>query len=193
MDLSGWLITSFAFKATMSVFYNTVNTCSPILQKNYRMKRVLFLLIAAFIILPSLAQSQEKTSTKADFSKLEWLLSTWERTNVRPGSTAFEQWKKVDAHTFSGMGWSMKGSDTTFVEKLRIEVREDKVYYVADVKENATPTYFLMTEITETGFVSENPDHDFPKMISYSLEDDLITAIISDGGDKKVGFVFKRK
>lgn len=151
--------------------------------------------ITFFILLSSLslnAQNDASRKTRSDFKKLDWILSTWQRTNVRPGTTAFESWTKESDSVYSGMGWTMKGTDTTFVEKLRIEIKEDKVYYVADVSHNATPTYFLMTEITASGFKSENPDHDFPKQINYALKDDVITAIISDGGDKKVGFVFKR-
>lgn len=124
---------------------------------------------------------------------MSWILNNWERTNVRAGTTAFETWQKESDHVFTGTGVSMKGSDTTFVEQLRIEIKDNKIYYVADVRENATPTYFLMTEISASGFKSENPDHDFPKVISYELKGDDLTAVISDGGQKKMGFVFKRK
>jgi hypothetical protein len=130
---------------------------------------------------------------EARLDKLSWILNTWERTNVRPGTTAFETWEKKSDQLYTGMGVSLKGTDTTFVEQLRIEMKDDKLYYVADVRENATPTYFLITEINEQGFKSENPDHDFPKVIMYELKDGVLTAIISDGGDKKMGFVFKKK
>ena len=138
---------------------------------------------------------QDKVSkkTKKDFKKLEWILETWERTNVRPGSTAFESWSKESKYQWTGLGVTMKGSDTSFVEKLSIEIKNDQIYYVALPSQNTEPTYFKMTEISETGFISENPEHDFPKMISYELEGDKLTAIISDGGDKKMGFVFKKK
>ncbi len=156
------------------------------------MKIYPFLILLLFS-LSCAAQDKISKQTKEDFQRLEWILNKWERTNVRPGNTAFETWSRDSKYLFTGMGVSLKGSDTTFVEQLRIEIKEDKIYYVADVRENATPTYFHMTKITENGFVSENPDHDFPKMISYSLEGDDLTAIISDGGDKKMGFIFKRK
>jgi len=148
------------------------------------------LLMLTFIVLASFQFPDQ--STEKDLKSLDWMLGTWERTNVRPGTTAFEKWEKKDDRTFTGMGWSMKGKDTTFIEKLRLEVKEDALYYVADVRENATPTYFKITEQSKSGFKSENPDHDFPKVISYQLEDKILTAIISDGGDKKMGFVFKR-
>lgn len=156
-------------------------------------KKLLLIITGLSLLIPALVPQDTSRQTKKDFKKLSWILDTWERTNVRPGSTAFETWQKESGQVFTGMGVSMKGSDTTFVEKLRIEIKDDKIYYVADVKQNATPTYFLMTEITDHGFKSENPDHDFPKVISYELKGDNLTAIISDGGQKKMGFVFKRK
>ncbi|GAB5525478.1 MAG: hypothetical protein Roseis2KO_33500 [Roseivirga sp.] len=156
-------------------------------------KKLLLIITGLSILIPSLVQQNTSRQTKKDFKKLSWMLDTWERTNVRPGTTAYETWQKESSELFIGMGVSLKGSDTTFVEQLRIEVKEDKIYYVADVRENATPTYFLMTEITDHGFKSENPEHDFPKVISYELKGDELTAIISDGGQKKMGFVFERK
>lgn len=136
----------------------------------------------------SMALPQKKQSIK----DLQWLHGKWERTNVRPGTTAFEQWEIGSNNSLTGIGVSLKGSDTTFVEKLRIEEKDGSLYYVADVRENAEPTYFKFTQLSDHKFVCENPDHDFPKMISYELKDGILTAIISDGANKKMGFVFKK-
>ena len=73
-----------------------------------------------------------------------------------------------------------------------VELKYGALYYVADVQENSAPVYFKFTQLTKTGFVSVNPEHDFPKMISYDLKDGVMTVMISDGGDKKMGFVFEK-
>ncbi len=153
----------------------------------------LFLLpmLIALLVSPAYSQSGELPA-QAQLKQLEWMLGTWQRTNVRPGTKAYEKWETAADGGFSGLGWSMKASDTTFVEKLKVTIEGNTLYYVADVKENATPTLFKITELNETGFVSRNPDHDFPKMISYDLKEDIMTVVISDGGEKKMGFVFKR-
>lgn len=142
----------------------------------------------------STAQAQTAPSKTAlrSFKKLSWLEGEWNRTNVKPGQTATESWR-TSGNSMLGMGVSMKASDTTFVEKLRVEIKGDDIFYVADVRENATPTYFKITEFTKTGFVSENPTHDFPKVIAYDLKGRVLTVVISDGGDKKMGFVFEKK
>lgn len=154
-------------------------------------KAVLLSFLLFMLSLDCSAQSSSKT--KSDFKSLDWIIGQWNRTNVKPGSTASENWKKISETVYKGIGVSMKGSDTTFVEHLRLEIKSDKIYYVADVRENATPTYFELTEISSNGFTSQNLKHDFPKVISYVLKNKELTAIISDGGDKKMGFVFKRQ
>ncbi len=124
------------------------------------------------------------------FDDLKWLEGKWERQNARPGMTAFEVWEKTD-QGFKGMGVSLKGADTVFVENLKIVQKDGALHYVAEVSSNQAPTYFKITSATENGFVSENPQHDFPKKIAYTLEGKKLTAVIS-AGEKAMGFVFER-
>lgn len=91
-----------------------------------------------------------------------------------------------------GKGATLQAADTVFVEKLKIVVKEDTLYYVADVPENKEPVLFKFTEITPTSFVCENPAHDFPKKIAYKLEGTKLTATIS-AGEKKMDFLFVKK
>lgn len=150
----------------------------------------LFLALAGMCLL--VAASMPKAEKTQSIEDVHWLLGEWQRTNARPGTTAYEFWEKSSENLLTGIGFSLKEKDTTFVERLKIELKDGILYYVADVQENASPVYFKFTQLTENGFVSENPEHDFPKMISYDLKDGQMTAIISDGGDKKMGFVFKK-
>jgi len=41
-------------------------------------------------------------------------------------------------------------------------VKNNDVFYVADVKENKGLVYFKLTAISSSGFVYENAEHDFP-------------------------------
>lgn len=86
----------------------------------------------------------------------------------------------------------MQGSDTVFIEKLKILEKEGHWYYVADVSHNSAPVYFKMTSADGSGFVCENPEHDFPKKITYRLDGDIINASIS-AGKKEIPFRFRRK
>ena len=128
-----------------------------------------------------------------DFKKVEWLIGTWNRTNIsKPGKTSHERWVKASDNELRGWGVSMQGADTIFVEKTSIVWKDNALYYVADVPDNKDVVYFKFTSVTENGFVCENPTHDFPKKISYQLEGTKLKAQISGDG-KAIDYLFKRK
>ena len=126
------------------------------------------------------------------FKKLNWLVGTWNRTNAKPGRSGHERWEQTNPTELKGFGVNFKGNDTTFMEKLLIVVKENQVYYVGDVPENQKPVYFKLTEISDTGFVCENPEHDFPKKISYQRDGKKLKAQISGDG-KVIDYLFERK
>ena len=128
-----------------------------------------------------------------DFSKLSWLEGTWTRTNItKPGRSAHERWEKLNPNEFRGYGVNMQGQDTVFLEKISIVIKDNALYYVADVPENKQPVLFKFTSITTNGFVCENPDHDFPKKIIYRLEEKKLKAQISGNG-KVVDYWFEKQ
>ncbi|MBL7874358.1 MAG: hypothetical protein JNL53_01765 [Cyclobacteriaceae bacterium] len=146
-----------------------------------------------FFILMLLSQcSLAQSGSSADISQLSWLEGTWNRTNVKPGRTVHERWIKTASGDWQGWGVSMRGADTTFVEKLKILSKENSLYYVADVPGNPELTYFKFTELTTTGFVCEDPTHDFPKKISYQINGNILKAVVSGNG-KSIEYLFERK
>jgi hypothetical protein len=125
-----------------------------------------------------------------DLNELEWLVGTWKRTNIKPGRSAYEQWVKINDQEFRGRAVNLKEGDTLFVEKLSIILRNDTIYYVADVPENKRLIYFRFTTLDEDGFICENPSHDFPKKISYNKRDQSLHAQISGDG-KAIDYFFE--
>jgi hypothetical protein len=128
----------------------------------------------------------------ADFGKLEWLQGSWKRTNARPGRSGYERWTKLSSTAWQGTGVTMRGTDTAVIEKLQLVIKDDNIYYVADIPENKTVVYFKFTAISNHGFVCENPEHDFPKMISYEHKGNTIKAVISGNG-KSVEYLFEKE
>ncbi|MEP5614278.1 MAG: DUF6265 family protein [Cyclobacteriaceae bacterium] len=122
--------------------------------------------------------------------KLDWLVGKWERENVRSGRTAFEIWER-QGDSLNGIGVTMQGADTVFVEKLNIISKEGQLYYIANVSANASPTLFKISMYDASGFVSENPEHDFPKKIVYKLDGNKLIATISGDGNE-IPFAFKK-
>jgi hypothetical protein len=152
------------------------------------MKIALLLIV---LVAPSQKVRCQSQHTLNDIQKLSWLEGTWERINSKPGRSGVEEWRQ-SGDMLSGRGISLKGLDTVFVEKLRIVLREDKIYYVADVPENKKLVYFGITQLNDGGFTCENPDHDFPKKISYKLEGNRLTAVVSGDG-KSIVYLFQKR
>ncbi len=134
----------------------------------------------------------QTSNVNDDFKKLDWLLGTWIRTNANPGRNSNERWIKLSSRELQGFGLTMKGQDTALLEKLKLIIKENAIYYVADVPENKQLVYFKLTEISENAFSCENPEHDFPKRISYQKDGDKLKATISGNG-KSVDYFFERK
>src|ERR1044071_5896264 len=130
-----------------------------------------------------------QTPTLADIS---WISGHWQ---TEPGGRRQieEHWTSVAGATMMGMSRTVAGDKTVEFEYLRIEQREDGIYYVAHPKARCPGTDFKLTPASATEAVFENPQHDFPKRIIYRKTDDGLTASIDGGeGSKSVSFVFKK-
>jgi hypothetical protein len=154
------------------------------------MKYILFIVIFFASLAASNAQNSNAEAISS-FNKLNWLTGTWNRTNTKPGRTAQEKWEKTSSSEMKGWGINLKGQDTLFVEKLKIVIKDNAVYYVADIPENKQSVYFKLTEISVNGFTCENPEHDFPKKITYQLEGNKLKATIAGNG-KAIDYLFER-
>jgi len=150
------------------------------------------LVLTLFALIYSNVKSQTANqSAHSTVDQLKWLEGTWTRTNSKAGQSGLEMWKKTSSTELRGRGITMHGSDTAFVEKLRIIVRDGNLFYVADVPENQKPVFFRLTEIKKNSFTCENPDHDFPKKIAYNLQGNKLQATISGDG-KTIAYLFER-
>jgi hypothetical protein len=131
------------------------------------------------------------TYAQTDLKNLEWLAGSWTRTNAKPGRSGFEFWQRVSSTEMTGRGINLKGTDTTFVEKLKIIVKENSIFYVADVPQNKEPVLFQATSVTKSSIVFENPQHDFPKKIVYEFDGTKLKATISGDG-KSIDYWFEK-
>lgn len=152
------------------------------------MKKISMMIVMT-VVLHDLGLAQQNKISLASFT---WLIGTWENMDMEPGETAAETWSRGEAGSLLGLGCTLRGNDTVFIEKLKIVKKDGDWYYVADVSHNAAPVFFKMTSVNASGFVCENPEHDFPQKISYRLDGDIISAAIS-AGPKEIPFRFRRK
>jgi hypothetical protein len=119
-----------------------------------------------------------------------WMLGTWIADDGE--NSVIEEWRSVGSETFEGSGRTVSRKTGAVVssESLRLVAMSSVVYYIAKVSHNAYPAAFALTTCTAGRLVFENPGHDFPKRIVYSMQpDDSIEVEVSDGRDQ--GFTLR--
>lgn len=137
----------------------------------------------AIILLLAGCSLVAQAQTPSRIEDLGWLVGSWKRTNNKPGQGGNERWIIDPDIGLRGFGITTKGSDTLFIEKMRIVPGDNNaLYFVADVIENPMPVYFRITSIQQSFFTCENPNHDFPKQISYRRKLKHLEVTISGNG-----------
>lgn len=126
-------------------------------------KSILFL----FIIL--IFASCQKSKVVSKIVAADWLLGNWE--NKSDDGDLLEYWKKVNDSIYEGESYFIKGKDTLHFEKIQMEQKGENLLYIATVKgqNNDKPVTFINNDTIEKQLVFENPKHDFPQKISYSM------------------------
>lgn len=141
----------------------------------------------------------EETSAKtfAQIEKVNWLVGEWGNTTKEGVLT--ETWTKQNDSTMMGQSFFIIGKDTVNSENIVLEQKGDHLLYVPTVKNqnDSKPVEFNMITSTESQFVFENKEHDFPQKITYNkITADSLVAEISgmmDGKETKESYPMKKK
>ncbi len=126
-----------------------------------------------------------------ELESLAWLLGRWNRTGLPEGQEGYEHWR-IEGKGYAGIGARLRNGQVAFEERLWIKADGGEVFYVAEVHGNPAPVRFRLVERAERSAVFENPEHDFPKRISYRLTGDHLEARISGDG-REITFGFERE
>jgi hypothetical protein len=129
----------------------------------------------------------------ATIAQMAWLSGFWVGTNAN--LTFEERWTPAASGAILGLGRTLRGSLMASFEFLCINERDGTLIYTAMPDGRTTPTHFTLTSITAESATFENPAHDFPKMIRYTLRADgtLEATISGAAGARARSFVFSRK
>lgn len=149
--------------------------------------------VAPRLCMPDTAPATGATSVAAKISSLEWLGGTWIGTT---GASTFEErWTPPVGGAMQGMARSTRAGRTTSFEFLCIVERGGTVVYQAMPNGRQPATDFTLTKIEGTSVTFENPAHDFPKAIRYTLGSDGTLEAVVSGTDKQKpqAFRFKRQ
>jgi hypothetical protein len=123
---------------------------------------------------------------------MEWLVGTW---NLACNDTlSTEVWILKNDSVYAATSMDVKGGkDTLRYENITIEQIGNEVYYIPVIKtqNEGKPVRFKLTQQNKNQVVFENPDHDFPKKITYALRNDSLVAEISGPVEgKEISMVF---
>jgi uncharacterized protein DUF6265 len=137
-------------------------------------------------------EAQTPAATPAQtISELSWLAGDWQ-TAAGGRSQTDEHWTHPAGGSMLGLSRTVAGGRTHEFEYLRIEQREDGIYYVAHPKARCPATDFKMTRLTATEAVFENPAHDFPKRITYrkTAAGSIVASVDAGPGSKSLTFTY---
>lgn len=104
----------------------------------------------------------------ATIGDLEWLAGAWVGTRSS-GSSIEERWSPPLGGAMLAVSRTVNTSGKMVAfEYLRIVQRESGLVYIAQPG-GKTATEFVLTELSESRAVFDNPRHDYPKRIVYEL------------------------
>ena len=152
---------------------------------------------AAFLLLVTSIcfSAGEKHTSKLD--QFSWLLGSWQMQ--KKSGIVSESWKQSNDSTFDGNSNLIKTTgEKMMLESIQLVFRGQQFFYIPTTanQNNQQPVNFIITSHSNESFTAENPAHNFPKRIIYTLiNKDSLHATI-DGGpampQKKSIFSYSR-
>ena len=140
---------------------------------------------------PVLLAQERRPPARARIGDMAWLAGEWIMDDK--GTSVEERWTTPAAGAMLAVSRTVKGDRMVAFEYLRIVERDTGLVYVAQPG-GRLPTEFVLTSLAGRTATFENPEHDFPTMIRYSLRaDGSLEARVSDGARQTETFVFKRR
>lgn len=119
-----------------------------------------------------------------------WLTGCWEASAGERRTR--EVWMAPDGGLMVGMSRSVRGARATGFEFLLLGAREAGLVYRAHPS-GQTPTDFPAVRVADGELVVANPEHDFPKRISYRIvaPDSLHAEVFGEAEGGEPAFVLR--
>lgn len=153
----------------------------------------LFILFCLLACQPRVNQTKVTDDRYSQLRKTDWLIGSWCRKSANGVLT--ESWQLLNDTTYTGRSFFVSNGDTVSSESIRMECRNGKWYYIPTVsgQNEGKAIVFTQTEQTDSTFIFENPQHDFPQVISYRFQkpDSLIAEISAMVNGERKSIVFR--
>ena len=138
------------------------------------------------------AQSSPRTSPKAVIADVAWIAGTW--IGGDGGVSSEERWTSPAGGAMLAVSRTVQGDRLVAFEYLRIVEQAGTLVYIAQPN-GRPPVEFTLTHLEHELAVFENPAHDFPKKIRYSLTPDglLVTEVSGAAGSRTITVTLKKQ
>ena len=131
----------------------------------------------------------------ATIDAVKWIAGTWSAPAATPTAlTTEERWTPPAGGAMQGMARETRGSALASFEFLCIVERAGSLTYQAMPGARSPATDFVLTAVSATEATFENPGHDYPKKIKYSLLADgsLQTEVSGAAGSRTTTVTLRR-
>lgn len=136
-------------------------------------------------------------------AQLAWLPGFWVRTAPPPATAPAntpplvteERWTPAASGGMLALARTTRGATLSSFEFLCIAEKDGSLVYTAMPDGRTTPTFFTLTAITETSATFENPKHDYPQVVRYTLKPDgaLETTISLTNGQRAMSVILQKQ
>ena len=140
------------------------------------------LIIICICVLGVCANAQNSN----DIRGLGWIAGCWESNDTAKRRTTAEHWMKPAGGLMLGVGRTVKNDRAVDFEFMRIEQKNENIFFIAKPKSNKDETPFKLIKLSAFEAVFENPDHDFPQRVIYKRAGKKLTGRIEGNKDGKV-------
>jgi hypothetical protein len=130
---------------------------------------------------------------QASIDQAAWLGGTWVGTTGT--STSEERWTPAAGGSMLAISRTIRNGSLGAFEFLCIAERNGGLVYQAMPNGRQPATDFVLTAVGPDSLTFENPAHDFPNVIKYTLgPDGTLEAVVSGAGQQKpIVFRFRRQ
>ena len=127
----------------------------------------------------------------AKLSQVEWLAGNWVRANG--ANVSEERWLPGGGGSMLAVARSLRDGIMSSFEFLCIVERNGGLVYTAMPNGRQPATDFTLTKMDANSLTFENPAHDFPKMIRYTLSADGTLEAVVGGTEQQKPLIFRFK
>jgi len=153
--------------------------------------------------MPAPLPASDVKGAPGTIAQLSWLPGFWVRDTPPPATAPAgtaplvteERWTPAASGGMLALARTTRGATLSSFEFLCISEKDGSLVYTAMPDGRTTPTFFTLTSVTDTSVTFENPKHDYPQLIRYTLKPDgtLETLISLSNGQRPVTVVLNKQ